>query len=100
MLLTEQLNHQRYVKLGPLVLEFEPLNFPTPTELLRYEVNTDGNDTEGGCRPHTRATIELILNGFASIQIAQRIKNDRCLTFSTRRVSSASCLLVLGGLAA
>ena len=29
---TEQLDHQRYVKPGPLVLGFEPLNFPTPTE--------------------------------------------------------------------
>ena len=32
MLLTEQLEHQRCVKPGPLVLGFEPLNFPTPTE--------------------------------------------------------------------
>ena len=32
MLLTEQQEHQRCVKLGPLVLEFEPHNFPTPTE--------------------------------------------------------------------
>ena len=30
--LTEQLPHQKCVKLGPLVLEFEPLNFPAPTE--------------------------------------------------------------------
>ena len=29
--LTEQLPHQKCVKLGPLVLEFEPLKFPTPT---------------------------------------------------------------------
>ena len=32
MLLTEQPEHQRCVKPGPLVLGFEPLNFPTPTE--------------------------------------------------------------------
>ena len=32
MPLTRQPEHQRLVKLGPLVLEFEPLNFPTPTE--------------------------------------------------------------------
>ena len=32
MPLTRQPVHQRLVKLGPLVLEFEPLNFPTPTE--------------------------------------------------------------------
>jgi hypothetical protein len=32
MPLTEQLEHQWCVKLGPLVLEFEPLNFPTPAE--------------------------------------------------------------------
>ena len=32
MLLTEQLEHQRCVTFGPLVLESEPLNFPTPTE--------------------------------------------------------------------
>jgi hypothetical protein len=32
MLLTEQPDHQRCVKPGPLVLGFEPLNFPAPTE--------------------------------------------------------------------
>jgi hypothetical protein len=32
MPLTRQPEHQRLVKLGPLVLEFEPLKFPTPTE--------------------------------------------------------------------
>ena len=31
MPLTRQLEHQRFVKLGPLVLEFEPLNSPAPT---------------------------------------------------------------------
>ena len=29
--LTRQLEHQRFVKLGPLVLKFEPLNSPAPT---------------------------------------------------------------------
>ena len=29
--LTRQPEHQRFVKLGPLVLEFEPLTFPAPT---------------------------------------------------------------------
>jgi hypothetical protein len=32
MLLTEQLEHQRCVRPGPLVLGSEPINFPTPTE--------------------------------------------------------------------
>ena len=32
MLLTEQLEHQRCVTFGPLVLEIEPLKFPTPAE--------------------------------------------------------------------
>ena len=31
MLLAEQLIHQRFVQLGPLVLKSEPLKFPTPT---------------------------------------------------------------------
>ena len=31
LLLTEQLEHQRFVRLGPLVLESEPLNSPAPT---------------------------------------------------------------------
>ncbi len=31
MLLTEQLDHQRFVIPGPLVLRIEPLNFPAPT---------------------------------------------------------------------
>ena len=31
MLLAEQLVHQRYLQLGPLVLESIPLTFPTPT---------------------------------------------------------------------
>ena len=31
MPLAEQLEHQRYVNLGPLVLEIEPLKYPTPT---------------------------------------------------------------------
>ena len=31
MPLTRQPEHQRLVKLGPLLLEFEPLNFPAPT---------------------------------------------------------------------
>ena len=30
MLLAEQLEHHRYVQLGPLVLKSAPLNFPTP----------------------------------------------------------------------
>ena len=30
MLLAEQLEHHRYVQLGPLVLKSTPLNFPTP----------------------------------------------------------------------
>ncbi len=29
--LTRQLEHQRFVKPGPLVLRFKPLNFPAPT---------------------------------------------------------------------
>jgi hypothetical protein len=29
--LTRQLEHQRFVKPGPLVLRFKPLNFPSPT---------------------------------------------------------------------
>ena len=29
--LTRQLEHQRFVRLGPLVLESEPLNSPAPT---------------------------------------------------------------------
>lgn len=32
MPLARQLVHQRYVQLGPLVLESDPLKFPTPTE--------------------------------------------------------------------
>ena len=31
MPLTRQLEHQRFVKPGPLVLRFKPLNFPAPT---------------------------------------------------------------------
>ena len=31
MLLAEQLEHHRYVQLGPLVLKSAPLNFPTPS---------------------------------------------------------------------
>src|SRR5947208_14920933 len=31
LLLTEQLEHQRFVRPGPLVLESEPLNSPAPT---------------------------------------------------------------------
>ncbi len=31
MLLAEQLEHQRFVQLGPLVLESDPLKFPAPT---------------------------------------------------------------------
>src|SRR5437870_8194181 len=31
LLLTEQLEHQRFVKPGPLVLRFEPLKCPPPT---------------------------------------------------------------------
>src|SRR5260370_28819912 len=31
LLLTEQLEHQRFVRLGPLVLESEPLKSPAPT---------------------------------------------------------------------
>jgi len=31
LLLTEQPEHQRFVRPGPLVLGSEPLNFPAPT---------------------------------------------------------------------
>ena len=40
MLLVEQLAHQRFVPLGPLVLKGDPLKFPRPQK-IRTELSRD-----------------------------------------------------------
>src|SRR3989442_7708222 len=48
--LTRQLEHQRFVRLGPLVLESEPLNSPAPT------VDKD-RTVSGRSEPSSRTTL-------------------------------------------